>query len=221
MPAKQVSGRSSSIANQTTCFVLVSAFGECYPCPTRSAEHRNDRYRKSCWHRDHGGWRARKGIPPAGEVSRLALAGAGGRRKAERRPSPEIVGGCADRCGEPVASRNARLRRDEDEIRCGGVGNLSWNLLLYPCANFRGERFSRIVRSGIDALERQHHKRHRRISGAHTANTLNKGTTGANLGAPRTDNPSSAATHGNAVNTPAANSAIQALGNTETGIVKK
>ena len=57
--------------------------------------------------------------------------------------------------------------------------------------------------------------------GPNTANALTKGTTGANLGAPRTDNAPSAATHGNAVNTPAANSAIQSLGNTETGIVKK
>lgn len=57
--------------------------------------------------------------------------------------------------------------------------------------------------------------------GPNTANALNKGTTGANLGVPGTSNPPSAATHGNAVNTPAASSAVQNLGNTDTGILKK
>jgi hypothetical protein len=51
--------------------------------------------------------------------------------------------------------------------------------------------------------------------GPNTANALNKGRTGTNLGAPRTDNVPSAATHGNAVDTPAAKSAVQNLGNTD------
>ena len=57
--------------------------------------------------------------------------------------------------------------------------------------------------------------------GPNTANALNKRTSGTEMGGVRTDNAPSAAKQGNAVNTPAANSAIQTLGNTETGIVKK
>ena len=59
--------------------------------------------------------------------------------------------------------------------------------------------------------------------GPNTSNALGHGTTGNNLGAPKTGAaPGAAASHGNAVDTPAANSAIQSLGNTEnTGILKK
>ena len=53
--------------------------------------------------------------------------------------------------------------------------------------------------------------------GANTSNALNHGTTGNNQGVQA--NPSPGA--GNAVNTPAANAAVQSLGNTDTGILKK
>lgn len=53
--------------------------------------------------------------------------------------------------------------------------------------------------------------------GANTSNALNRGTTGNNQGVQA--NPSPAA--GNAVNTPAANAAVQSLGNTDTAILKK
>ena len=54
-----------------------------------------------------------------------------------------------------------------------------------------------------------------------TSNALNQRTTGNNLGAPQTGAGSGPASHGNAVDTPAANSAAQNLGNTDTGILKK
>lgn len=58
--------------------------------------------------------------------------------------------------------------------------------------------------------------------GPNTANALGKGTTGNNLGAPQTSGASTEpASHGNAVDTPAANAAMQSLGNTNTGILKK
>lgn len=57
--------------------------------------------------------------------------------------------------------------------------------------------------------------------GPNTANAFGKGTTGNNLGAPQTSGAGTApASHGNAVDTPAANAAMQSLGNTNTGILK-
>lgn len=58
--------------------------------------------------------------------------------------------------------------------------------------------------------------------GPNTANALKHGTTGKNLGAPQTGGGAPApASHGNAVDTPAANAAIQNLGNTDAGVLKK
>ena len=57
--------------------------------------------------------------------------------------------------------------------------------------------------------------------GPNTANALNRGTSGNNLGAPQTSATPAPASHGNAVDTPAANAATQNLGNTDTGILKK
>ena len=58
--------------------------------------------------------------------------------------------------------------------------------------------------------------------GPNTSNALGHGTTGNNMGTPQTGTaPGAAASHGNAVDTPAANSAAQSLGNTDTGILKK
>jgi hypothetical protein len=58
--------------------------------------------------------------------------------------------------------------------------------------------------------------------GPNTANALGKGTTGNNLGAPQTSGAGAApASHGNAVDTPAANTATQSLGNTDAGVLKK
>ena len=58
--------------------------------------------------------------------------------------------------------------------------------------------------------------------GPNTANALGKGTTGNNLGAPQTNSAGPApASHGNAVDTPAANAATQSLGNTDAGVLKK
>ena len=52
--------------------------------------------------------------------------------------------------------------------------------------------------------------------GPNTSNALNHGTTGSNMGA--TSATQGAVSHGNAVDTPAANSATNSLGNTDTGI---
>jgi hypothetical protein len=53
-------------------------------------------------------------------------------------------------------------------------------------------------------------------------NALNRGTMGNNMGAPQSSvSPAGPASHGNAVDTPAANAAIQNLGNPDTGILKK
>jgi hypothetical protein len=49
---------------------------------------------------------------------------------------------------------------------------------------------------------------------------LNHGTTGNNLGANQT-NPGTGSPSSAAVNTPAANSAVNSLTNTETGVLKK
>ena len=58
--------------------------------------------------------------------------------------------------------------------------------------------------------------------GPNTANALGKRTTGNNLGAPQTGGAGTApASHGNAVDTPAANAATQSLGNTDAGVLKK
>jgi hypothetical protein len=58
--------------------------------------------------------------------------------------------------------------------------------------------------------------------GPNTSNALNRGTTGNNMGAPQTGaGPATPASHGNAVDTPAANAAIQNLGNTDAGVLKK
>ncbi|MGE9007889.1 hypothetical protein ACO2JO_04870 [Leptospira interrogans] len=58
--------------------------------------------------------------------------------------------------------------------------------------------------------------------GPNTSNALNRGTTGNNLGAPPGRAPAGpAATHGNAVDTPAAKAATQNLGNTDAGVLKK
>jgi hypothetical protein len=58
--------------------------------------------------------------------------------------------------------------------------------------------------------------------GPNTANVLGKGTTGNNLGAPQTGGVGAApASHGNAVDTPAAKAATQNLGNTDAGVLKK
>jgi len=58
--------------------------------------------------------------------------------------------------------------------------------------------------------------------GPNTSNALNRGTTGNNMGAPQTGAGATApASHGNAVDTPAANAAIQNLGNTDAGVLKK
>lgn len=59
--------------------------------------------------------------------------------------------------------------------------------------------------------------------GPNTSNALNHPTTGNNMGAPQTSgvSGSAASSHGNAVDTPVANSAVQSLGNTDTGILKK
>jgi len=57
--------------------------------------------------------------------------------------------------------------------------------------------------------------------GPNTSNALNHGTTGNNLGVPQTSAGPAAASHGNAVDTPAANSAAQSLGNTDAGVLKK
>src|SRR5712671_3647302 len=51
---------------------------------------------------------------------------------------------------------------------------------------------------------------------------LGHGTTGNDLGAPQTGvAPGASASHGNAVDTPAANAATQSLGNTDAGVLKK
>ena len=58
--------------------------------------------------------------------------------------------------------------------------------------------------------------------GSNTSNALSHGTTGNKLGALQTGGPSGvAASHGNAVNTPAANAATQSLSNTDAGVLKK
>ena len=58
--------------------------------------------------------------------------------------------------------------------------------------------------------------------GPNTANALGKGTTGNNLGAPQTGGAATApASHGNAVDTPAAKAATQSLGNIDAGVLKK
>jgi hypothetical protein len=58
--------------------------------------------------------------------------------------------------------------------------------------------------------------------GPNTASALGKGTTGNNLGVPQTGGAGPApASHGNAVDTPAANAATQSLGNTDAGVLKK
>ena len=55
-----------------------------------------------------------------------------------------------------------------------------------------------------------------------TSNALNHGTTGNNLGTLQTGPSGPAAgTHGNAIDTPTAQSATKSLGNTDTGILKK
>jgi len=55
--------------------------------------------------------------------------------------------------------------------------------------------------------------------GPNTSNALSHGTTGNNMGATPTNQAPAPA--GNAVNTSAANSATNNLGNTNTGILKK
>ncbi len=55
--------------------------------------------------------------------------------------------------------------------------------------------------------------------GPNTSNALNHGTTGSNMEA--TSASQGAVSHGNAVDTPAANSAANNLGNTDTGVLKK
>lgn len=55
--------------------------------------------------------------------------------------------------------------------------------------------------------------------GPNTSNTLNHGTTADTMGA--ASSTQGAPSHGNAVDTPAANSAAHSLENTNTGIVKK
>jgi hypothetical protein len=58
--------------------------------------------------------------------------------------------------------------------------------------------------------------------GPNTANALSRGTTGNVMGGPHTSRPDApAASHGNAVDTPAANAAAQSLGNTDAGVLKK
>lgn len=58
--------------------------------------------------------------------------------------------------------------------------------------------------------------------GPNTSNALSHGTTGSNLGVPQTGGAGPApASHGNAVDTPAANRATQSLGNTDAGVLKK
>lgn len=59
--------------------------------------------------------------------------------------------------------------------------------------------------------------------GPNTSNALNHGTTGNNLGTVPNNSAlgPGAGTHGNAVDTPAAESATQSLGNTDTGVLKK
>jgi hypothetical protein len=56
--------------------------------------------------------------------------------------------------------------------------------------------------------------------GSNTSNALNHGTTGNNLGANQTG-PGTGSSPSPAVNTPAANSAVNSLSNTDTGILKK
>ena len=57
--------------------------------------------------------------------------------------------------------------------------------------------------------------------GPNTSNALNHGTTGNNMGSPQTGTGAAApASHSNAVDTPAANAAIQNLGNTDAGVLK-
>ncbi len=58
--------------------------------------------------------------------------------------------------------------------------------------------------------------------GPNTSNALNHGTTGNNIGTPQNGaSVPAAGTHGNAVDTPTAQSATKSLGNTDTGILKK
>ena len=59
--------------------------------------------------------------------------------------------------------------------------------------------------------------------GPNTSNALNHGTTGSTLGTPQTGTspPGAAASHGNAVDTPAANAATQNLGSTDAGVLRK
>jgi hypothetical protein len=56
--------------------------------------------------------------------------------------------------------------------------------------------------------------------GPNTSNALNHGTTGNNLGVNQAD-PGGGSSSSAAVNTPAANSAVNSLSNTDTGILKK
>lgn len=58
--------------------------------------------------------------------------------------------------------------------------------------------------------------------GPNTSNALRHGNLGNNLGAPKAPGTGPAATsHGNAVDTPAANRATQSLSNTDAGVLKK
>jgi hypothetical protein len=56
--------------------------------------------------------------------------------------------------------------------------------------------------------------------GPNTSNALNHRTTGNNLGVTQS-NPNTPASSGNAVNTPAANNAVNNLSNTDAGVLKK
>jgi hypothetical protein len=58
--------------------------------------------------------------------------------------------------------------------------------------------------------------------GPNTSSALNHGTSGNVMGTPKVGTAASgAASHGNAVDTPAANAATQSLGNTDAGVLKK
>jgi len=58
--------------------------------------------------------------------------------------------------------------------------------------------------------------------GPNTSDALNRGTTGSNMGVPQTGATGTApVSHGNAVDTPAANAATQNLGSTDAGVLKK
>jgi hypothetical protein len=148
-----------------------------------------------------------------------------------------VLTGCGDEWGKCESARGEERTSSLEIISDGSCGGTIMKILTLTAALYLGTASLAVAQTsagssagstGVGGAAGSTLSNGSTISGTggspgpNTSSALNHGTTGNNLGAPQAGAGGTApASHGNAVDTPAAKAAIQNLGNTDAGVLKK